>query len=115
MRKKITTEFWLSLMTLTISSALGCALFSKAQDENLYKIHIGQSREEVIDAVGEPVERILDGPSERWHYDIASRDQRRSYPYTAVFQDNKLNAWYFDTARVGAKHDGESPPPRAKP
>lgn len=78
-----------------------CALFSKAREENLAKVQVGQSESEVIAAIGEPSDKSPSGKTELWHYDIISADERTYYPYTGHFENGKLTSWFFDTARTG--------------
>jgi len=91
-----------------------CALFSKAREENLRKVQIGQSQAEVIEAIGEPSEKSEPGNSEQWLYEITSGDQKSSYPYTADFENGKLVRWYFDSARVGHSTQSSGRGKRAK-
>ena len=77
------------------------------------QFQIGATKAEVVAAIGQPSEKSALGEGERWYYEIMSSDEKSWYPYTGVFQDDKLTAWYFDTARVGKRGtDGRGGGPR---
>jgi outer membrane protein assembly factor BamE (lipoprotein component of BamABCDE complex) len=77
-----------------------CSIFSKAREENLNQVQLGQTKAELIALIGEPSDKSEPGTTERWYYEVTSRDEKRSDPYTAVFENDKLKNWYFDAARV---------------
>jgi outer membrane protein assembly factor BamE (lipoprotein component of BamABCDE complex) len=92
----IIRKFSIAMVSLLLAS---CALFSKAKQENVSKIQIGQTKNEVLEILGEPESQSVSGREEKWHYEIITSDERRTDPYTAIFEDGTLKQWYFDTAR----------------
>jgi outer membrane protein assembly factor BamE (lipoprotein component of BamABCDE complex) len=112
---KLIRKITMSFIFLFLSS---CALFSKSRQENISKVQIGQTKIEIVEILGEPEKQSTAGGEEKWYYDIITSDQRRTDPYTAIFENGVLKRWYFDTARNGppeppshgkrrsSKHDG---------
>jgi outer membrane protein assembly factor BamE (lipoprotein component of BamABCDE complex) len=100
-----------SLTTVFVFTA--CSTFSKAREQNLEMVHVGQSKAQLIDTLGKPDAVEMQGSMEMWHYEIYSADNRRIYPYTASFENEHLAKWSFDTARnqddVRFHRDGRSP------
>lgn len=100
-------------LTLFFLLLTSCALFSKAREENLPKVQVGQTQQELIEIMGEPDKRLTENNEEKWYYDVTSADNRRSDPYTAVFEKGLLKRWFFDTARnapggpASGKHRGK--------
>ncbi len=78
----------------------GCGTFSRSREQNLYQVHLGQSRVELVEALGEPARESQDGGQEKWFYQVYSYDRRQTYPYTAIFEHGKLTHWDFDTSRT---------------
>ena len=69
----------------------------ESSEQNLYKVHIGQSPEELKAALGTPSKQESLGSTEKWYYDVYSSDNRQIYPYTATFENGRQTA-------VGMEH-----------
>ena len=79
-----------SLLVLSMIQ-VGCASFTSAREDNLQRVHEGQSEAEVSDRLGSPDDKAQrDDGQIVWHYQIYRVDNRGSYPYTAYFADGKL-------------------------
>ena len=76
-----------------------CGSLSKAREENLQRIRVGQSADELISILGEPQQREKIGSTEKWYYAVSSRNGYRTYPYTATIADGRLKTFDFDTNR----------------
>lgn len=91
----------ITLFAATIVIFLGaCSSFSQSREQNLYQVHIGQSKAELRAALGKPTKEVVEGSTERWFYEVYSADNRKIYPYTATFENGNLAKWDFDTART---------------
>ena len=87
------------LCVLGVCWLTSCSTFSKSREQNLYQVHIGQSKAELLAALGQPSKQIVLGSEEKWLYDVYSADNRQIYPYTATFENGTLAKWDFDTLR----------------
>ena len=93
-------HFQVTLVAVTSVLISACSSFSQSREQNLYQVHIGQSKAELRAALGAPVKEIVEGSTERWFYEVYSSDNRKIYPYTATFENGNLAKWDFDTART---------------
>ena len=90
----------MALLLAVVLNLMACATFSKANEQNLYQVHLGQTKADLLTAMGTPSRQAVDGSSEKRYYEVYSFDYRQIYPYTATFENDKLVHWDFDTRRT---------------
>jgi outer membrane protein assembly factor BamE (lipoprotein component of BamABCDE complex) len=109
-------RLWIALPLIFLS---GCAMFSKAREENLREIHPGLKKDEVVSILGKPDKELTDHGIQKWQYTIVSSDLKHEYPYVANFSDDGVltdfyqNSGHSDDAKPeaparkgGGKHRG---------
>jgi hypothetical protein len=74
---------------------------------NSEKVQIGQSKADVIAAVGKPASQVTDGDFEYWYYNLSAL--YGSNPYRAVFKNGQVTEWKLDESRMKEKGSGYSP------
>lgn len=67
--------------------------------QNLEKVRVGQTTEQVRSAIGKPEAQKAEGAQEIWDYDIYSEDGRTIYPYRARFEKGVLVSITPDSLR----------------
>jgi outer membrane protein assembly factor BamE (lipoprotein component of BamABCDE complex) len=96
LKRRANLKYILIILAMAISA---CSTFSKSSENNLYRVHIGDTQAQMIEELGTPSKQIKDAEGEKWLYEIYSTDNREIYPYTAVFHNGVLAQWNFDTSR----------------